>query len=81
MTALHHAAKKGHLHVVKLLVEAGAAPDAVTNDGKPPIFFAVAKDHCNVYSYLIQKKHDSYTLLKDKTVSKNVSCSKLPVKY
>ena len=68
MTALHHAAKKGHLDVVKLLVESGAAPDALTNEGKPPIFFAVAQEHCTVYSYLIQKKHDSYMLLKDKTV-------------
>lgn len=54
--------------VVKLLVEAGASPEDKSTEGKTPITFAVASEHVDVYSYLINKKHDSYKLLEDKKV-------------
>ncbi len=40
-TALHHAAKHGHLHVVRTLLAAGANVDAVRGDGYRPVHCAL----------------------------------------
>ena len=40
-TALHHAAKNGHLHVVRTLLAAGANVDAVRGDGYRPVHCAL----------------------------------------
>jgi ankyrin repeat protein len=40
-TALHQAARKGHLHVVRALLAAGAAVDAVRGDGYRPVHCAL----------------------------------------
>ena len=40
-TALHNAAKRGHLHVVQALVDAGATVDALRGDGYRPIHCAL----------------------------------------
>jgi ankyrin repeat protein len=39
-TALHYAAHRGYLDIVKLLVEAGAEIDYEDQDGDTPLFFA-----------------------------------------
>lgn len=43
-TALHHAAKNGHLHVVRALLAAGANIDAVRGDGYRPVHCALMPD-------------------------------------
>ena len=40
-TALHHAAKNGHLHMVRALLAAGANVDAVRGDGYRPVHCAL----------------------------------------
>lgn len=40
-TALHHAAKHGHLHIVRALLAAGANVDAVRGDGYRPVHCAL----------------------------------------
>lgn len=40
-TALHHAAKRGHLHIVRALIAAGANVDATRGDGYRPIHDAL----------------------------------------
>lgn len=72
LTPLHYCARAGHLEVVKLLVEAGASPGDKSVEGKTPIVLAVASEHVDVYNYLINKKHDSYKLLEDKKVRKQI---------
>lgn len=39
-TPLHHAAKKGHLSIVRLLLESGSALDAKNDNGETPLFSA-----------------------------------------
>lgn len=42
---LHMAAAKGHLAIVKLLLEVGADPEARGRDGTTPLFFALVARH------------------------------------
>lgn len=41
-TALHLAAKHGHLKIVQILLQAGANPNAVTNENVTPLFLGKA---------------------------------------
>jgi ankyrin repeat protein len=52
MTALHYAADRGFLEVVKLLVEHGANKQAEDKEGQTPLDFAEACEHEEVIAYL-----------------------------
>lgn len=53
ITALHHAAFKGRLDVVKLLIGAGADVNAEDNSGGTPLHAAVIGGHADVAGFLI----------------------------
>jgi hypothetical protein len=46
--AIHEAAQKGHVEVVRLLCEGGANPSARNHEGKTALDLAREKDHINV---------------------------------
>ena len=49
------AAEKGHLEVVRFLVESGANKDqASTDDGSTPLFIAAGKGHLEVVRFLVE---------------------------
>ena len=52
ITALHSAAHRGNLELVKLLVKYGADVHAATNDGQTALTFAVQDKHTAVVKYL-----------------------------
>jgi ankyrin repeat protein len=51
-TALHWACKNGHLQVVKLLVEHGAAIEIADNEGMTPLLDAASSEFLDVVQYL-----------------------------
>ncbi|XP_041073393.1 ankyrin repeat and SOCS box protein 3 isoform X3 [Carcharodon carcharias] len=53
-TALHLAAKCGHLKIVQILLKAGADPNAVTNENITPLFLATEKGHIAVARTLLR---------------------------
>ncbi len=69
-TALHHAAKNGQLDVVRVLIAAGAAVDAVRGDGYRPVhcalmpnwFFQVGPDTRRKIADLLLSHGASYTI-------------------
>lgn len=65
-TVLHHTARAGHIKVVKVLMETGASPTAVTKEGKVPLCYAASAQKIDVLTYLILKDHDCFQLLEDK---------------
>ena len=69
-TALHHAAKAGHLDVVTLLVEAGASPNHETKEDKVAICYAASANHAEVLSYLMKKDHDTQHLMDNDKVGR-----------
>lgn len=76
-TPLHCAAKAGHLNVVKLLCESGASPKSETNLNCAPIWFAASENHNDVLEYLLNKEHDTQSLMEDKRFVYNLMvCSK-----
>ena len=54
-TALHWAARRGHLDVCRWLVAHGAAVDARTSDGSPPLHWAVWHAQLDVCVYLVDE--------------------------
>jgi len=54
-TPLYIAAQKGHLDVVKTLIEHGARVDAATTDGATPLYIACQNGQIEVVKYLIEK--------------------------
>jgi ankyrin repeat protein len=55
-TPLLVAAQKGHLAVVKFLVEEGkASVDQATNDDATPLFIAAQEGHLDVVKYLVEE--------------------------
>ncbi|KAJ1546036.1 hypothetical protein HK096_005624, partial [Nowakowskiella sp. JEL0078] len=52
MSALHYAASKGYLEVVKLLIQNCADPEANTLDGITPLHLAASSNHVDVVQYL-----------------------------
>ncbi|XP_063965688.1 ankyrin-2-like isoform X1 [Lytechinus pictus] len=57
-SALHKASIRGHLKVVRALVEAGADIEITTDDGHTPLHYAVEGDEPAVVNYLIEKGAD-----------------------
>ncbi|MDQ7821241.1 MAG: ankyrin repeat domain-containing protein [Candidatus Eremiobacteraeota bacterium] len=57
-TPLHEAAGKGHLEMVKFLVEKGAVADAKNNCGDTPLYEAAKNGHSAVMEYLISRGAD-----------------------
>ncbi|XP_041479668.1 E3 ubiquitin-protein ligase MIB2-like isoform X1 [Lytechinus variegatus] len=57
-SALHKASARGHLKVVKALIEAGADIEITTDDGHTPLHYAVDGDEPAVVKYLIEKGAD-----------------------
>ena len=78
-TALHFAAKAGHLKVVMTLTEGGASPKYETKDGKVPLCFAAAANHSDVLTYLLKKEHETHTLMEDKKVTINYTVAQSQV--
>ncbi|MFP3025899.1 MAG: ankyrin repeat domain-containing protein [Wolbachia sp.] len=52
-TALHFAAERGHLDIVKYLVDKEANVDAQDNDGCTPLHIAAQNSHFDIVEYLI----------------------------
>ena len=58
-TPLHLAAARGHLEVVRMLVEAGAKKDQQTkDDGSTALHFASARGHLHVVRFLVESGAD-----------------------
>src|SRR5689334_20896536 len=57
-TALHCAASRAHVDIVKLLAEAKATIDAVNSIGESPLMYASASGHVNSMEYLLDQKAD-----------------------
>ncbi|MEK6236654.1 MAG: ankyrin repeat domain-containing protein, partial [Planctomycetales bacterium] len=53
-TALHVAAEKGYLDIVKKLLEEGADPDGKTTDGSTPLLLAAKGGHKEVVDWLLK---------------------------
>ncbi len=54
MTCLHHAARRGHVSVVKLLLEAGVSSTIQDMSGKTPLHLACEFGHVDVVQALLQ---------------------------
>eukprot|EP00919_Chromeraceae_sp_WS-2016_P033199 GHVR01078457.1.p1 GENE.GHVR01078457.1~~GHVR01078457.1.p1 ORF type:complete len:146 (-),score=5.30 GHVR01078457.1:181-618(-) len=53
LTPLHHAARRGHMRCVYLLVEFKADMNALTSCGWSPLFYAAQESHSDVAMYLL----------------------------
>ena len=58
VTALHIAAREGHLEVVRLLLQAGADKDASNGDGLTALHFAARPGHSEVVRLLLEAGAD-----------------------
>lgn len=67
-TALHLAAREGHLSLVGLLLESGAEPLSKTNNGRTAMWYAAAEGQTQVLSLLMKRPHDAYSLMDDRKV-------------
>ena len=59
LTALHYAANKGNIPLLKLLIDNGANVDAVTNLGKNLMHMAAEGNQPSMLIYLITEQHQS----------------------
>ncbi|CAK9253192.1 unnamed protein product, partial [Sphagnum jensenii] len=57
-TPLHRAAEKGHLDVVKYLVEKGADVKAANKYGYTPLHWAASSGKLDIVKYLVEKGAD-----------------------
>lgn len=55
MGAIHFAAQKGHLEVVRTLLSSGASAKASTRKGLTPLHYAVQGSHSELVKYLVRK--------------------------
>ena len=67
-TALLWAARKGHLDIVKMLIEFEAKIDSATDEGYTPLLWATQNKHFDVAKYLIEKGEGPYLVQKHKNV-------------
>lgn len=64
---LHLAAQKGHLAIVKLLLEVGADPEARVQEGLTPVFFALIARHEKVARTISRRISNLQNCLVDST--------------
>lgn len=55
MGAIHFAAQKGHLDVLRALLSSGASVKAITRKGMTPLHFAAQGSHLELVKYLVKK--------------------------
>ena len=67
-TALHLAARAGHLAMVQLLLDSGAMPKSFNDNGRIPLWYAASEGHTNVLALLLKREHDAYSLMEDRKV-------------
>lgn len=65
---MHSAAREGHLVLVDLLLESGATPLSMTNNGRTAMWYAAAEGQTAVLSLLLKQPHDTYVLMDDRKV-------------
>ena len=70
-TALHLAARAGHLAMVQLLLDSGATPRSFNDNGRIPLWYAASEGHTSVLTLLLKREHDAYGLMEDRKVSFN----------
>ena len=58
LSPIHHAAKQGHLEVVRILLEAGADQNAATANGITALMFAARQGHLEVVRLLLETGAD-----------------------
>ena len=55
---LHYAAKCGHLHIVKYLIdELGCNPSCLDEDKDTPLHYAAKEGHMDIVKFLTLEKH------------------------
>jgi hypothetical protein len=62
LTALHHAAFRGHLAIVQLLVEEGASIGSCTTTGCTPFLAACSKGHTDVIEHMLGASADPHAV-------------------
>jgi ankyrin repeat protein len=67
-TALHLAARAGHLAMVQLLLDSGATPRSFNDNGRIPLWYAASEGHTSVLTLLLKREHDAYGLMEDRKV-------------
>lgn len=75
-TAIHKACFKGHLAVVKELVQSGADVNLKTNDGDTPILLAAWKGKSTVVQYLLENNADFTAKNRKGQTARSVSLEK-----
>ena len=65
LTPLHVAAEKGHLAIVKLLLEVGADPEARVRESLTPLYFALCARHEKVARTISRRMSNLQTCLVD----------------
>lgn len=65
-TALHLAARAGHLAMVQLLLDSGATPRSCNDNGRIALWYAASEGHTSVLTLLLKREHDAYGLMEDR---------------
>ena len=68
-SALHLAARKGSLEIVKVLTEFGAKGAAFNKNQETPVYVAAKKNHWEVVEYLVERNKGA--VVKNKCLSKS----------
>jgi len=63
LTALHHSARRGHIEVVKLLVEAGATTRTTDEEGTTPLLCCAIDGQVEVVKYLLEHSDAEKSML------------------
>ena len=74
--AIHKACFKGHLAIVKELIQSGANVNLKTNDGNTPILLAAWKGKSSVVQYLLENNADSTAKNSKGQTARSVSMQK-----
>lgn len=65
MTALHYASDRGHLYLVKTLLQYGANINIRCNEGNTPLMYAIICEHEELVRYLLGEGAGLWVLNKD----------------